>query len=67
VTNQINNAKLASESTYHRLLPAFLKLLAQHRGDLNAFYAAAKTLSKMPAADREREMNRLLNQGVASE
>ncbi|MCP4702666.1 MAG: aminopeptidase [Gammaproteobacteria bacterium] len=48
----LNNAKLATVSTYHNLVPAFQTLLAQCGGDLRAFYAAAKALGNRPAAER---------------
>lgn len=55
-----NNAKVASEDTYYRLTPAFRRLLAQNRNDLEAFYAAARRLARNPKAARQRAMDSLL-------
>ena len=41
-----NNALLASFATYTQLVPAFEKLLAEEGGDLERFYARAKSLPR---------------------
>jgi predicted aminopeptidase len=48
----LNNAKLASLGLYHRHVPAFERLLAEHDGDLEAFYRAAEELAHRPATER---------------
>ncbi|MEM6639318.1 MAG: aminopeptidase [Pseudomonadota bacterium] len=42
----LNNAHLSSVSTYTQWVPAFGALLAEHDGDLPAFYAAVEALAK---------------------
>ncbi len=56
ISNQVNNAKLASEETYYRLTPAFRRLLAENHNDLVAFYAAVRRLAKLPKAQRHGEL-----------
>lgn len=48
----LNNAKLASVSTYHQYVPAFQALLRANGGDLAAFYRAAKALGGLPPTQR---------------
>ncbi len=50
--DDLNNARLASMTLYHGLLPAFRALLAQCDGDLTCFYAEARTLSELAPAAR---------------
>ncbi len=56
----INNARLNSVTTYYRLVPAFGVILADRGGDMPAFHAAVKRLSKLPEAERQRRMESLL-------
>ena len=53
----LNNAHLASVSTYTQLVPGFQALLAEHGGDLGAFYRAAKQLSKRSKAERTAQLD----------
>ncbi len=48
----LNNAHLATVSTYTHLVPAFRALLAQHEGNMDKFYDAVRTLGRLPAAER---------------
>ena len=48
---ELNNAHLATVSTYNRWVAAFGELLAEHDGDLPAFYAAVEVLAKQEDAD----------------
>jgi predicted aminopeptidase len=48
----LNNAFLASVSTYTQLVPAFHALLARHDGDIGRFYDAVRELSRLPKAER---------------
>ncbi len=48
----LNNAFLASVSTYTQLVPAFHALLARHEGDIGQFYKAVIELSRLPKAER---------------
>jgi predicted aminopeptidase len=52
----LNNAKLNSVATYYDLVPAFDRLLASHHGDLEAFYAAVRRLTKLPKAERHETL-----------
>jgi len=51
-----NNALLASIATYTELAPGFRALLAAEGGDFGRFYAAARKLAKMPAAERREAL-----------
>ena len=47
---ELNNARLAAVATYHRCVPALTSLLAQHDGNLPAYYAAIRALARDSAA-----------------
>lgn len=53
LAQQLNNAHLASISTYTQLVPAFQALLTQQQGDMGRFYAVVKQMSSLSAAERE--------------
>jgi hypothetical protein len=55
----VNNAQLNTVATYHHFVPAFRELLRKQGGDLEKFYRAVETLSKMPKKERHRRL--LLN------
>lgn len=55
----LNNARLASVSTYRRHLPAFQTLLRQEGGELSAFYKAVSVLGRLPVAERQKRMGEL--------
>jgi predicted aminopeptidase len=55
----VNNANLASVAAYTELVPAFHALLAREGGDLPRFYAAAKSLAKLPRAERLAALEQL--------
>ncbi len=61
----LNNAKLASVNTYHALVPAFRALFANCRSDFPLFYRQAERLSRMPAEERSRQLEMLLNEDRA--
>ena len=48
----LNNALLATISTYTQLVPAFQALLAQKNGDMSLYFDAIKELSKLPESER---------------
>ena len=48
----LNNAQLATVTTYNALVPAFAALLAEEGGDLPALYARAQALEELPADER---------------
>lgn len=48
----LNNAKLAGNNTYHRWVPAFFVLYHQQDQDFAAFYRAVEALGQLPAAER---------------
>lgn len=49
---QLNNALLATISTYTQLVPAFQALLAQQNGDMGRFFTVIKEISKLPEDER---------------
>jgi len=52
MNRNMNNAKLISVSTYHDLVPAFLKLLKTCNNDLKVFYKKCQDLSKKSKEER---------------
>lgn len=59
----LNNALLAALGSYAELVPAFEALLAEAGGDLDAFYDRAQELAALPAGERSRRMEGLLQAG----
>jgi predicted aminopeptidase len=57
-----NNARLASLATYYECVPGFEKLLADEGHDLPRFYAAARTLSRLPRDMRRAKLCSSANQ-----
>lgn len=55
----LNNAFLVSVASYTELVPAFRALLAQNRGDLPAFYRAARELAKLEKPQRDARLTAL--------
>lgn len=51
-----NNAALAPVATYAQCLPGLRRELVAVQGELAAFYARARTLAKLPAAERARRV-----------
>jgi predicted aminopeptidase len=47
-----NNALLASIVVYSNFVPAFTALIEKHRGDMNAFYAEIRDMSRKDRASR---------------
>jgi len=58
----LNNAAIASVSTYTQMLPAFVKLLKASGDDLEKFVGAARGLASMPLAERHLRMTQLLQE-----
>ncbi len=56
----LNNAKLAGNSTYHRLTPAFEALFEREGRNFAAFYQAAERLGQLPPAERAAQLQELL-------
>jgi predicted aminopeptidase len=52
----LNNARLASVATYYDCVPGFRRLLASEDNDLERFYAAARSLAKLPRAQRDAQL-----------
>lgn len=48
----LNNAKIASVSTYHNHVAGFMTILEQHNYDFSAFYTAVEQLAKLEPAER---------------
>jgi len=61
----LNNAKLAGINTYNRLVPAFVTLFERQGQDFAAFYRAAETIGHLPKAERDAELQRLLEAKTA--
>ena len=56
IAEGLNNARLASVSTYFDCVPGFARLLAQAGDDLARFYAAARELARQPRALRHARL-----------
>jgi predicted aminopeptidase len=52
----LNNARLASVATYYDCVPGFKRLLASEDNDLEGFYAAARSLARLPRAQRDAQL-----------
>jgi predicted aminopeptidase len=57
----LNNAKLASVSTYTRWVPAFEAIFEQVEGDFAAFYHAAEAVGKRKLSERRAALQDLLS------
>lgn len=55
----LNNAKLAGVSTYHRQVPAFLALFEREGRDFAAFCRAAEVIGQLPPPAREARLREL--------
>ena len=53
MTEDMNNAKLASVATYHDYVPAFTALFHRAGDDFSRFYASVRDLAKLPPAARK--------------
>ncbi|MBF0621578.1 MAG: aminopeptidase [Magnetococcales bacterium] len=51
--SEINNAKLATVSTYSKWVPAFLALYREQGNDLDRYYTEIQRVSELPIAQRE--------------
>lgn len=56
---ELNNAKIASVSTYYTHVPAFQALLRQNKGNLAAFYLAAQKLGHLSRPSRVARLEQL--------
>ena len=63
LSEDLNNAKLASVATYNTWVPAFERLLAEQGGQLDAFYAAVEKLAALPAGARAARLAALAAAG----
>ncbi len=57
----LNNAYLLTVSTYFRLVPAFSNMIAEHDGDLQAFFDYSRNLARQPKETRDKTLQRYLN------
>ena len=55
----LNNAHLAAVGLYHRHVPAFQSLLEHAAGDMQAFYRGARSLRRLPEAERNQRLTEL--------
>jgi len=58
--HNLNNAQLVAVGLYTQYVAAFQKLLAQHHGDLAAFYRAVDRLARLPRAQRDADLHDLV-------
>ncbi len=56
----INNAKLNTVATYYELVPAFNRLLDKCKGDLPLFYRELRKIARLPKAERQATLEKLL-------
>jgi predicted aminopeptidase len=56
IAEGLNNARLASVSTYYDCVPGFARLLRDSDNELERFYAAARALSREPRAARHQRL-----------
>ena len=56
----LNNAKISSVLAYHDFVPAFHKLLADKKGNLNQFYTACRQLGKKEMDQRHRILKAIM-------
>lgn len=57
----LNNARLVSVSTYRRYIPAFSAMFRETGEDLEAFYALAKSIARLPADKRREKIDAYLD------
>ncbi len=55
----INNAKINTVSTYHKLVPVFQHMIRHSRGNLKQFYLTCQDLAKLPREERRRELKNI--------
>jgi predicted aminopeptidase len=59
IKEDLNNAKLASVSTYQHLIPAFRALFVGQGSDFAAFYRQAEHMARLSPPDRAQELEKL--------
>ncbi len=57
----LNNARLAGVGAYFEWVPAFEELLERQGRDLERFYAAAEGIGRLPPAEREEALGKLVS------
>ncbi|MBL8376477.1 MAG: aminopeptidase [Burkholderiales bacterium] len=57
IMRDLNNAKLGSIAAYTQRVPQFAALIDRERGDMAAFFAAAKALAALPKEERNRRLD----------
>ena len=55
----VNNARLATLSTYYELLPGFEALLTQNGGDLEKFFKEVEAMKRLPHRVRTERIRSL--------
>ena len=56
----LNNAGLASVTTYQEMVPAFERLLRQSNGELSVFYERCRALARLPFGERHTQLRLLM-------
>lgn len=64
---ELNNAKIASVSTYNTYVPAFQALLRKEKGNLERFYRAVAALGRLPENLRLARLQSLQTEFLAAE
>ena len=62
----LNNASLLTVTTYTRWVPALRALLMENGGDLPAFYRTVKRLLRLPTAQRDVALQKLMVKSTGS-
>lgn len=57
----LNNSHLALLATYEHYVPAFLKMIETHQGNMTAFYDQMKTWQQLSSAQRKRKLDALMS------
>jgi predicted aminopeptidase len=52
----VNNARLNTIATYHRMVPGFEAVLNRHQGDLEAFFEEVQDMRSLSKEERERKL-----------
>lgn len=65
-SQSLNNAQLNTVDTYYQLVPAFRRLLQQHNGRLDVFYAEAEKIGKLDEDVRHQRLTGVTTAGAGT-
>jgi len=66
VEQPINNARLVPFGLYDHWVPAFARLFGEAQGDWRGFYALARALAHLEKGERDRRLDALLSESLAT-